>query len=88
MGNAYDDFSQILSALEDVLDGLDTSLKSSLAEWTGQAREAFDEAHRAWSRAAADMARQLAELRQAIADADGNYAQCEAANLSMFGQGR
>lgn len=88
MSNAYDDFSQILSVLDEVLDELDASLKSSLAEWDGQARQVFDEAHRVWSRSAADMARQLADLRQAITDADGNYARCEAANLAMFARGQ
>lgn len=88
MSNAYDDFSQILSVLNDVLDELDSGLKNSLAEWDGQARQAFDEAHQVWSRSAADMARRLADLRQAIAEADGNYSRCETANLSMFGQGR
>ena len=88
MSNAYDDFSQILSVLDEVLEELDAELKSSLDEWDGQARQAFDEAHRAWSHSAADMARQLADLRQAIATADGNYARCEAANIAMFSQGR
>lgn len=85
MGNAYDDFSQMLSALDHTLDELDTSLRTSLAEWAGEARQAFDISHQEWRQAASDMSRRLATLRRVIEVADGNYAQCEAANLKMFG---
>lgn len=84
MSDAYDDFSQILSALTQTLDDLDSNVKNSLAEWDGQAREAFDQAHQIWRRSAADMAQQLAGLRRAIAVAHANYSQCETANLAMF----
>lgn len=88
MSQAYDDFSRILSAMDQVLEDLNANLKHSLAEWDGQAREAFDVAHRMWCHAAADMAGQLADLRRAIAVAHGNYSRCEAANLKMFSRGR
>jgi ESAT-6 family protein len=88
MGQAYEDFSQILSAMKQVLEELDANLKNSLAEWDGQARQAFDVARQAWCDSAADMAHQLARLRKAIAIADGNYSRCEAANLKMFSRGQ
>lgn len=88
MTRAYDDFSQAFSDLDRVLDDLDASLETSLAEWDGQARQAFDVAHREWRQTAKDMAGQLAALRQAIMVAHRNYSSCEAANLRMFSQGR
>lgn len=87
LGKAYDDFSQALSDLNRALEDLDAGLESSLAEWDGAARQAFDGAHRQWRQAAADMASQLSRLRKAITLADDNYARAEAANLKMFGRG-
>lgn len=88
MSQAYEDFSRTLSAMNEALEELDANLKNSLAEWDGQARQAFDVAHQLWRHSAADMAYQLAGLRKAIAVADVNYSLCEAANLAMFSKGR
>ncbi|MBO0805597.1 MAG: WXG100 family type VII secretion target [Nocardiopsaceae bacterium] len=84
---AYEDFSRARRELDETLRDLDEQLASSLAEWDGQARRAYDDAQREWRKAAGDMAAQLRRLHQVIAGANRNYAAAEAAGIAMFRSG-
>jgi ESAT-6 family protein len=84
MQSAEDDFRAILNGLRAELDELDGRLRAGLAEWTGDARAAYDTAHAAWQQAAADMARSLALLQAAVGTAHLNYQSARTANLRMW----
>jgi WXG100 family type VII secretion target len=84
VASAEDDFRVILNALRAELDELDGRLRGGLAEWTGDARAAYDVAHAAWQQATADMASSLALLQAAIGTAHLNYQSARTANLRMW----
>lgn len=74
----------VLNALRAELDELDGHLRAGLAEWTGDARAAYDAAHAAWQRATADMASSLALLQAAVGTAHQNYQSARTTNLRMW----
>jgi WXG100 family type VII secretion target len=84
MEAAEDDFRATLNALQAELDELDGRLRAGLAEWSGDARAAYDVAHAAWQQAATDMARALGLLQAAIGTAHLNYQGARTANLRMW----
>jgi WXG100 family type VII secretion target len=84
MAAAEDDFRQVLNAFEALLDQLDTELRASLSEWTGDAQAAYWAAHAQWREAAGDMASSLAWLHGVIVTAHGNYASARATNIGMW----
>jgi WXG100 family type VII secretion target len=84
---AYEDFSRVRRDLEQTLRDLDEQLASSLAEWDGPARRAYDDVQREWRKAAGDMTAQLRRLHRVIDRANRNYAAAEAAGVAMFRPG-
>jgi WXG100 family type VII secretion target len=77
-------FEHVLKEFEEVLDGLDDHLRVSLADWTGDARRAYQVFHEAWRKDARELAVRLAHLRQVIANSHGNYTRSHHANIGMW----
>jgi 6 kDa early secretory antigenic target len=84
VASAEEQFRQALYALEAQLDQLDTELRSSLAEWTGEAQAAYQAAHAQWQAAAGDMAKSLAWLHGVIGTAHQNYDSARATNVGIW----
>lgn len=84
MGDGLADFQAALDQLNATLTRLDSELSRSLAEWTGDASQAYAAAHQEWSAAARDMLDRLTWLRTTIATAQGNYGSARAAGLRMW----
>ena len=84
MASAEEDFRVVLNALQAELDELDGKMSAGLAEWTGDARAAYDLAHAAWRQAAADMVKSLALLHAVIGTAHMNYQSARTTNLRMW----
>ena len=84
MESVEEDFRAVLNALQAELDELDGEMRAGLAEWTGDARAAYDLAHAAWRQAAADMANSLALLQAVIGTAHKNYQSARTTNLRMW----
>lgn len=77
-------FEQVLKALRKELEELDHSLSGGLAAWTGDAKEAYEDAHAKWHAAANDMAESLEHLRNIIGEGHHNFRQSLSANLRMW----
>ncbi|HKB31397.1 MAG TPA: WXG100 family type VII secretion target [Streptosporangiaceae bacterium] len=84
---AEESFKQILDVLDETVRELDRELRSSLAQWTGAAAEAYWTAHGRWQDAASDMAGELSRLRTVVVVSRGNFARALAANLRMWRAG-
>lgn len=80
----YADFGAALTALVSALRELDGQLKTSLGEWSGPARDAYNSAHAQWWRAVAALTGELARLRGVISVSHENYSRAEAAVLRAF----
>lgn len=84
---AEEEFAHVLTALRVVLEDLDRSLASGLAEWNGDARAAYRDAHAKWRTAADDMANRLDALKTLIGTGHHNYRRSLAANMAMWRDG-
>ena len=78
------DFAQIYSQLTSTISTLDGQLRARLAEWDGQARDAYYVAKAQWDAAEANMAQVLTNLRGVIGTAHENYSTTEAANANLW----
>ncbi|MBO0805093.1 MAG: WXG100 family type VII secretion target [Nocardiopsaceae bacterium] len=83
----YADFGRTLTALVNALRELDGQLTTSLAEWSGSARQAYDTAHAEWWQSAAELAGTLAWLRGVLSVAQVNYGRCEDSVTRAFTEG-
>lgn len=83
----YADFGNTLAALADALRELDGQLTTSLSEWSGPARQAYDAARAEWWRSAAELAGTLAWLRGVLSVARVNYGRCEDSVIRAFTEG-
>ena len=84
VGSAEDEFEQVLHTLRDQLNQLDSELRMSLSEWTGEAQAAYHVAHAKWRAAADDMARVLAGLQGVLRTAHQNYHSARTTNIGMW----
>ena len=84
MAAAGEYFQEILYALEAELDRLDASLRASLSEWTGDARDAYQVAHQQWQEAAGEMVKNLARLQSVIKIAHANFDSARSVNMGMW----
>ncbi|MVZ99049.1 WXG100 family type VII secretion target [Actinomadura sp. LD22] len=78
------DLQRAYQRLEDELDRLDNRLKTSLSDWSGDARTAYEQAHHEWMLAAREMARQVDELHRYVALARRNFRASLQANHGMW----
>lgn len=79
------DFARIYAQVQQTTQTLESQLNSSLAQWDGQAREAYAVARAKWQAAEANMAAVLNNLRAVAGEANVNYQVTEAANASLWG---
>ncbi|GAA2150460.1 WXG100 family type VII secretion target [Actinomadura napierensis] len=73
MARTVEAFERLRKEFVECVDVLDGNLRLHLAEWDGDARHAYDVAHRDWTEAAADMADQIAYLRHWLTVGHRNY---------------
>lgn len=78
------DFDRTLKEFESALDALDHQLRTSLSQWTGDARTAFDEFHDLWRKDAVELTRRLAWLRDIISNSHDNYRRSRDVNHKMW----
>lgn len=78
------DFASIYSQLTSTVNDLDSRLRSNLAEWDGQAQQAYYAAKAQWDAAMADMGNVLNQLGAVIGVANENYTHAEAANSALW----
>ena len=79
------DFASTYAQLQSTMSTLDAQLKSSLAQWDGDAQAAYYAAKAKWDAAMADMAAVLNNLRAVIGEAQVNYSSTEVANAALWG---
>jgi len=79
------DFARIYAQVQQTTQTLESQLNSTLAQWDGQAKEAYAVARAKWQAAEANMAAVLNNLRAVAGEANVNYQATEAANASLFG---
>jgi 6 kDa early secretory antigenic target len=79
------DFAGTYSSLQDTISTLDSQLRANLAEWDGQAQQAYYAAKAVWDTAMADMANVLNQLGVVIGVANTNYTAAESANTQLWG---
>ncbi|MCP2342541.1 WXG100 family type VII secretion target [Actinomadura rupiterrae] len=84
MGRAVEAFEAVRKEFVHLLDVLDGDLKAHLNQWEGDARTAYDTAHREWTDAAADMADQIAFLRHWLTTGHRNYSGALDATLKTW----
>ncbi|WP_433248670.1 WXG100 family type VII secretion target [Actinomadura nitritigenes] len=77
-------FEKALRDFETVLDRLEKSLAGSLAEWDGDARNAYTAAHARWDKTARDLHAELDRLRRAVGRAHRNFRSSSDTNVRMW----
>jgi WXG100 family type VII secretion target len=78
------DFASTYAQLQSTISTLDGQLKSSLAQWDGDAQAAYYAAKAKWDAAMANMATVLNNLRAVIGEAQVNYSSTEVANAALW----
>jgi WXG100 family type VII secretion target len=79
------DFRKVYSELNERLNSLEKYLESNLAEWEGDAVQAYWEAKRVWDKACQDVANTINAMSSAIGNANQNYQDTENANRRIWG---
>jgi 6 kDa early secretory antigenic target len=77
-------FAQTASALMSELEDLEGKLKAKLAEWDGDAQQAYHRYQTQWQTSARDMQNIVTQLGTAIGDSGQNYQAAERANTNMW----
>lgn len=84
MARTVEAFEAVRKEFVHCLDTLDDDLKTHLAQWEGDARIAYNAAHREWTDAAADMTDQIAFLRHWLTTGHRNYSGALDATLKTW----
>jgi len=77
-------FAQTASALMTELEDLEGKLKAKLAQWDGNAQQAYHTCQQQWQTSARDMQNIVTQLGSAISDSGQNYQAAERANSSIW----
>ena len=78
------DFRKIYTELNERLNSLEKYLEAHLAEWEGDAVQAYWDAKRIWDKACQDVANTINALSTAIGTANQNYQDTEDANRRIW----
>ncbi len=78
------DIAHALSELEGQLDQLERDAAPLVAQWTGDARSAYDARQAKWRGAAADLTRMLRDIKVAVDESAADYLATERRNANLF----
>ncbi|HEY3869636.1 MAG TPA: WXG100 family type VII secretion target [Actinocrinis sp.] len=81
-----EEMGSIAQYIQGLLDDLDNSSKMNLAEWTSNARDAYNVAKAKWDAAAAQMVVQANNAQNSLGQINDSYAQAEYQGLGLWGQ--
>ncbi|WP_026415337.1 WXG100 family type VII secretion target [Actinomadura oligospora] len=85
MQNGQQNFLAALKQYQSTLDQLDAQVRAHLAEWDGDARQAYEAKSREWKQAAQRMATAVSGMSQAIGDSHDIHLGAERTNAGMWG---
>ncbi len=78
------DISHAMGALETQLDQLERDAAPLVAQWSGAARDAYDQRATAWRAAATDLSGILRSIKSAIDESAADYLATERHNAMLF----
>jgi 6 kDa early secretory antigenic target len=78
------DIAHALAELEGQLDQLERDAAPLVAQWSGDARSAYDARQIKWRSAAADLARMLRDIKIAVDESAADYLATERRNADLF----
>lgn len=78
------DIAHALGELEGQLDQLERDAAPLVAQWSGDARSAYDARQATWRGAAADLARMLRDIQSAVDESAADYLATERRNANLF----
>jgi len=81
---ASSDISHAIAEMDSQLDQLERDAAPLVAQWSGEARAAYDTRAAAWRSAAADLTRMLTEIKVAVEESAADYLATEHANARLF----
>lgn len=84
LATAAEDFQATLKAFEATLSDLDTKLRSNLAGWDGNAKQAYQVFYETWHASARELTAELARLHHTIHIAHHNFRSAKAAHMRMW----
>lgn len=84
LSEAQNDLAAAYAAAQATIDDLKNKLAGNLAEWTGDAREAYDQVQRDWNAAFAHMASVLQQAHVHLGNANEMYQAVERQNTSIW----
>jgi WXG100 family type VII secretion target len=79
------DIAHALVELETQLDQLERDAMPLVAQWSGDAREAYDMRQTKWRSAATDLSRMLRDIKVAVDESAADYLTTERRNADLFG---
>lgn len=79
-----EEMGAIAKQIQGMLEDMDQSAASTLANWTSSAREAYDVAHVKWTAAAQQMAAQAAAAEASLGQITDAYAEAEYQGLGLW----
>jgi len=82
--SASADIAHAIGELEGQLDQLERDAAPLVAQWSGDARAAYDARAARWRTAAADMARMLRDIKSAVDESAADYIATERRNADLF----
>jgi WXG100 family type VII secretion target len=86
MDFVHSEMESITKQIQQTLADLDDESKQRLAEWTTDARDAYNRAKAKWDAAAADMQRQALAAQVALGQIGDSYRGGESTGLQIWGQ--
>src|ERR1700710_2457022 len=82
--SASADIAHAIGELEGQLDQLERDAAPLVAQWSGDARSAYDARQAKWRSAAADLARMLRDIKIAVDESAADYLATELKNGDLF----
>jgi len=84
LDSASSDIAHALGELETQLDQLERDAAPLVAQWSGDARAAYDARQAKWRSAATDLARMLRDIKGAVDSSAADYLATERSNANLF----
>lgn len=84
LSSSAENYAIVAGTIRKELDALESSLKKHLAEWDGDAQQAYWRFKAQWDAAAADMQNVIQKMGLAIGTAHDNYVEAEKFGVNLF----